>query len=308
MNYHFIRDYEELTDPRNARVTTTAVYGPEMDIMTPATISRLELLPDGAAMETSWASMPGWRAPTHLAEPEAGTARGRLVTHELESAVLGTRHTMRVYLPAAYDVRGDQTRYPVAYYHNGGGAIARGNLPTSLDNLIGRSVRPLVAVFIEPIAGGAQYADIWANEIIPFIDTTYRTLDSREGRASVGGGFAGYTALSLAFQRTDLVEKVGALSPANLVFAGPTAALQRLVDAAEGRSMDLYMEWGLYDARAPHENWDLRDAVEDFMDFLVDRGYTVAGGAVPDGTGWSSWKNRTDLVLRSLFPLDDGRQ
>ena len=169
------------------------------------------------------------------------------------------------------------------------------------------TVRPLIAVFIEPLAG-AQYADIWTNEIIPFIDATYRTIDSREGRASVGGGRAGYTALSLAFQRTDLVEKVGAMTPVNIVFAGPAAALRGLVAAAEGPSMDLYMEWGLYDARAPHENWDLRDAAESFMDFLVGRGYTVAGGAVPDGTGWSSWKNRTDLVLRSLFPLDDGRQ
>ena len=93
------------------------------------------------------------------------------------------------------------------------------------------------------------------------------------------------------------------MTPANLVFSGPTAALQRLVDAAEGPSMDLYMEWGLYDARAPHENWDLRDSAENFMDYLVGRGYTVAGGAVPDGTGWSSWRNRTDQVLTALFPI-----
>ena len=303
VNYHFIRDYEELTDPRNDRVTTTAMYGPEMDVMTPAMMRRLELLPDGASMETSWTSMPGWRVPTHLAEPDAETARGRLVTHELESAVVGTQHTIQVYLPAAYEMSGDETRYQVVYYHEGHGAIARGNVPTSLDNLIGRSVRPLIAVFVEPVAGGAQYADIWANEVIPFIDTTYRTIDSREGRANVGGGWAGYAALSLAFQRTDLVEKVAAMTPANLVFAGPTAALQRLVDAADGTSMDLYMEWGIYDARAPQENWDLRDSAKSFMDFLVDRGYTVAGGEVLDGTGWSSWKNRTDQTLTALFPV-----
>ena len=279
------------------------MYGPEMDVMTPAMMRRLELLPDGASMETSWTSMPGWRVPTHLAEPDAETARGRLVTHELESAVVGTQHTIQVYLPAAYEMSGDETRYPVVYYHEGHGAIARGNVPTSLDNLIGRSVRPLIAVFVEPVAGGAQYADIWANEVIPFIDTTYRTIDSREGRANVGGGWAGYAALSLAFQRTDLVEKVAAMTPANLVFAGPTAALQRLVDAADGTSMDLYMEWGIYDARAPQENWDLRDSAKSFMDFLVDRGYTVAGGEVLDGTGWSSWKNRTDQTLTALFPV-----
>ena len=68
--------------------------------------------------------------------------------------------------------------------------------------------------------------------------------------------------------------------------------------------MDLYIEWGKYDAQAPHENWDLRESLRDFVDVLTRRGYTVHGGEVPDGTGWSSWKNRTDRVLRSLFPLE----
>jgi len=28
----------------------------------------------------------------------------------------------------------------------------------------------------------------------------------------------------------------------------------------------------------------------------------VSGGEVADGTGFQSWKNRTDVVLRSLYP------
>ena len=30
---------------------------------------------------------------------------------------------------------------------------------------------------------------------------------------------------------------------------------------------------------------------------------TVDGGEVNDGTGWSSWRNRTDVLLAALFPL-----
>ena len=48
----------------------------------------------------------------------------------------------------------------------------------------------------------------------------------------------------------------------------------------------------------------IRLGIRHERNLLTDRGYTVAGGEVPDGTGWSSWKNRTDRVLQSLFPLE----
>ena len=58
-----------------------------------------------------------------------------------------------------------------------------------------------------------------------------------------------------------------------------------------------------YDLQNPQEAWDIRSTDRAFTEFLASRGYTVAGGEVHDGTGWSSWKNRTDRVLESLFPL-----
>ena len=72
---------------------------------------------------------------------------------------------------------------------------------------------------------------------------------------------------------------------------------------SDERPLDLYVDWGTYDVKAVDENWDFRDSGVATMELLTDRGYAVAGGEVPDGTGWSSWKNRTDRVLESLFPL-----
>ncbi len=37
---------------------------------------------------------------------------------------------------------------------------------------------------------------------------------------------------------------------------------------------------------------------------IVAKGYDVVGGQVPDGSGWAGWKNRTDLVLTTLFPME----
>ena len=78
-------------------------------------------------------------------------------------------------------------------------------------------------------------------------------------------------------------------------------ALEEVTRAYEGPSLDVYLDWGTYDAWNPQENWDHRPRNRDVTELLRSLGHTVTGGEVHDGTGWSSWKNRTDRVLRALF-------
>lgn len=293
-NYHFLRDYEKILDPLNPRETVTEIYGPDMDMWS-----------NPPPMPVSWMAIPVWDAPAHLAAPPPQTVRGRLVTHELESEIFknGTV-TLQVYVPPGYEE--NERRYPVAYYHDGLGARTFGAVPTSLDNLLGTSVRPLIAVFIEP-NGFGPYPEMWADELVPFIDTTYRTIANADGRAHLGAGFSsGMVVLRLALTTPELARKVAVQSFVVLNERFRTTLAGLLSTPAE-QPMDFYIEWGLYDGRAPHENWDVRAWTREFAEVVESRGYTVAGGEVPDGIGWSSWKNRTDRVLRSLFPLDEGR-
>ena len=303
VNYHFIRDYEELTDSRNDRVTTTAMYGPKMDVMVPATISRLELLPDGGAMETSWASMPGWRVPTHLAEPDAETAHGRLVTHELNSAVLGTQHTIQVYLPAAYETSGAQTRYPVAYYHDGGGAIARGARP----NEPRQSDWPGGAA---PDRGLCRVGRGWRAVCRHLGERGHPVhrhdlSHHRQPRGTSQCGWRmGRIHGSLPRLSANRSRREGGGHDARQPHLRWTNRHLATARRRGRRNIDGHVYgMGYLRRRAPQENWDLRDSAKSFMDFLVGRGYTVAGGEVLDGTGWSSWKNRTDQVLTALFPI-----
>ena len=291
VNYHFIRDYEEVTDPRNPRETVTELYGPDMEVVFVE-----------APMPVSWVSMPRWVPPAHLAAPPPEVERGHLVSHEFESQILESSVRLQAYLPAGYEET-DQL-YPVAYYHDGGTAIDIGSVPTSLDNLLGVSVQPLIAVFIErPPAGLAPYAEMWANELVPFIDTRYRTIASAEGRASLGMGWSALPALHAALTRPEMVHKVSVQSLV-AISEGARAALAQLVQTASEQPINFYIDWGRYDLRAPVENWDLRQWTREFSEIVESNGYPVAGGEALDGTGWSSWRNRTDEVLRSLFPLD----
>ena len=292
VNYLFIRDYEEITDTRNPRSTTTGIYGPDMELTGS----------DDNPMAMSWVAMPRWQAPSHLAEPPADASRGRIVTHELESKVYEESHKVHIYLPAGYEEA--NTRYPVAYYHSGRGALERGEVPKSLDNLLGKKVAPFVAVFIERDSEffPTKYVDMWADEVVPFIDGNYRTIATPEGRANIAGGFAGFHALYLTVKRPGIVGKVAVQSVAFLDFQ--LVPFEGLVRTAAEQPLDIYIEWGTHDMQNPQEAWDIRDADRKLVEFLTSRGYSVAGGEVHDGTGWSSWKNRTDRVLESLFPLD----
>ena len=188
INYMFLRDYEGMLDPRNYRTTTTAVYSSEM-----------EMSFSGAELDMSWFAMPDWQKPAHVSKPPR-ESRGSVETHELESEQLGGKYTIDVYLPAGYADGKD--RLPVAYVHDGKTAMTRGHYRRSLDNLIGRSVQPVIVVFITAEARGKnkEYNAMWAEELVPFIDKTYRTKAAKEARAHIGHGFAGYNALLCAFE------------------------------------------------------------------------------------------------------------
>ena len=101
---------------------------------------------------------------------------------------------------------------------------------------------------------------------------------------------------------TGSAAKVAVLSVT--MFDSERVPLEKLVRTAAEQPLDIYIEWGRYDMQNPQEAWDVRTMCRKLTEFLASRGYAVAGGEVHDGTGWSSWKNRTDRVLESLFPLD----
>ena len=289
-NYMFIRDFEEhLTDSRNPRTTTTQVYGKEME---------MNFGPE--RMEMSWFAMAKWKAPDYLDTPDA-SRKGRLEPHSIESQLMSTEVKFDVYLPAQYDKTTE--RYPVAYVHGGQAARERGELPKALDNLIGRRVAPVIVVFInhDPPRGPNKYAQMCAEELVSFIDANFRTIASRDARAYIGMGFPGLTAFSCAFDKPIVVSKVGCLSP--FMFGSMRKGVDTLIDAYDEGAMRTYIDWGKYDLRNPDEAWDMSVSINDFARHLEKKGHTVIGGEVHDGTGWSSWRNRTDRLFTALFPI-----
>lgn len=303
VNYMFIRDYEGILDPLNPRQTATTQYGQDMEIGMP-----------GGRMAMSWLSMPAWRKPKHLDEPSG--PRGTTERHRIKSRILGNATDslgarpgppstvkLTVYLPYGYS-EGDQ-RYPVAYVHGGKMARSMGEYENTLDNLIGKTLAPVIVVFLDLsyMSCANLYDQVFGEEIVPLIDETYRTLRSREARASIGAGIDGLAAIQCGVLQPKTVSKVASQSAQIFeVFLPPIE--ERLEKASLEHPVSIYLEWGRYDMRNPHEAWNIGDANARYAQKLDDMGYDVERHEVNDGTGWSSWKNRTDRLLEALFPLE----
>lgn len=296
VNYVFMRDYEEIPDPLNPNTATSYVLRRDWEFGS------------GDPLEVSWLAMPEWQAPAHLNERGEGAPQGRIETRELYSEVLGADYPFDIYLPAGYE-EGNQ-RYPVIYHHGGKTALGPGRFPLSLDNLIGAQLEPVIVVFIKQqnpvglnsktrVVPAREHADVWAKDVVPFIDKNYRTRATSEFRAHVGAGGSSLEALWAAYRHPAMADRLALQSVYYLTV--DWNKLEPVIQAAGRPPLQVYLEWGAYDIQNPQEAWDARETARALRGFLRAHGARVTGGEVPDGTGFQSWKNRTDVVLRFLL-------
>ena len=116
-----------------------------------------------------------------------------------------------IYTPAEYETSGDK-RYPVLYLQHGMGEDERGwhqqgMMANILDNRIAAGkCEPMIVVMDYGNCGyihgarkgekrddfGATFTPILLNDIIPYIDSTFRTKTDRDNRAMAGLSWGGH--------------------------------------------------------------------------------------------------------------------
>ncbi len=138
-----------------------------------------------------------------------------------------------IYLPPCYTENTDQ-RYPVLYLLHGQTYTAdqwiRLGAADALDTLIlSGEAQPFLIVFPDDrywnLPPGAGFGQRLVEDLIPYIDATYRTLSDRTHRAIGGLSRGGGWALRLGFTRWDLFSIIGLHSPA--VFQGDAPQIAR---------------------------------------------------------------------------------
>ena len=161
------------------------------------------------------------------------------------SKVTGTWRHALVYTPPRYDEE-TKTRYPVLYLQHGGGEdetgwVRQGRANFILDNLIaGGECRPMILVMAYGYARragqpapdltgrpfgspevmkamqdmAAAFEDDVTQVLIPFVDSTFRTIADRDHRAMAGLSMGGMQTFQITLNHLDLFSHIGGFSGA----------------------------------------------------------------------------------------------
>jgi enterochelin esterase-like enzyme len=162
-------------------------------------------------------------------------AHGRLNDFEYYSSVEGRQRHSYVYTPADYDASSVR-RYPVLYLQHGmreneHAWAEQGKLSQIMDNLIAtKACEPMIVVLDSGNIGlsyydytlehpgvtesdyGSDFLPIMIKDLIPAIDSAFRTRGTREQRAMAGTSIGGRQTLDLALQHPEWFAYIGTFS------------------------------------------------------------------------------------------------
>ncbi len=130
-----------------------------------------------------------------------------------------------IMLPVDYE-ENEEKRYPVVYMLHGYGDNNTSwndqwlNVETKITNMESYGLEPMIYVFpnsrfydkgekfypywCNTYDGKIMYMDMFINELVPYIDSTYRTVADREHRAAVGYSMGGFGAMILPLKHNEV--------------------------------------------------------------------------------------------------------
>lgn len=253
--------------------------------------------------------------------------RGNLSYVWYDSPTIGAERRMAVYTPAGYDE--SKKKYPVLYLLHGGGGdeeawSSMGRATQIIDNLIAEGLaEPMIVVMpngnasqIEaPIyttpgvaANGTPHeisSDLYVTslikDIIPYIDSHYRTIARPEGRAISGLSMGGGHTIRTNYLFPGYFDYICPLSTGahphnqkNTPYAFDEQTLDGYLEGIKKAGYKLF--WLACGSADP---WFAE--AEEFDRLLTEKGmehtYYVTGG----GHTWTNWRHYLDTYARLLF-------
>ena len=248
--------------------------------------------------------------------PQQGVPAGqvRSIYYWSESAK-AWRHTM-VYTPAEYDLKANaKKRYPVLYLQHGMGEdetgwSKQGHMQHIMDNAIakGEAVPMIVVMESGDIKApmrrdqnmgnyGATFYPVLLNDLIPYIDSHFRTKSDREHRAMAGLSWGGHQTFDVVLTNLDKFSYMGTFSGAIFNLDVKTAYDGVFTNAAEFNKKIhyLYMNSGT-------EGMDKMFGTEKLVNSLKDLGINAV---YSESTGtsheWLTWRRGLHEFIPHLF-------
>ena len=205
-----------------------------------------------------------------------------------------TARSVWVYLPPDYN---NSIKYPSVYFHDGGSYLTQGQTKNILDYLIYHNqIEPVVAIFVNPLSRNYEYlyneefASMFSNHLVSYIDKRYNTDPSPESRAIIGYSFGGIVSLFMTLRHHDVFGNCAAYSPA--LHSGD------LVDQYINHP---YFEAKFYLDAGTYEDW-LYEPTLRLANDLSKKGYDGHFYSWPEYHSMGSWRAHLDNALTYFFP------
>jgi enterochelin esterase family protein len=259
----------------------------------------------GIGTPNSELRMPGYTFPQETVRYPA-TPRGTLTADTaIASTHLGYNVNYRVYTPAEYSTK-NLSKLPVVYVTDGHEYAADylGAMPIVLDNLIAAGrLKPTIAVFIDPRQPGnpgnnrriteynmnANFASFVASELVPKIDTTYRTDATADGRTILGTSMGGLAAAYLGATKSSVFQNIAPQSPAY----NQNSAIYGLYQNNDLRFLDIIQTNGTLGGDGSGAN--------QMAGIWSTRGYDFTRIIASEGHSWGQWRGQLDDILTGLI-------
>jgi S-formylglutathione hydrolase FrmB len=243
-----------------------------------------------------------------------------------QSASLGRTMKYRIILPAGYGR--SMRRYPVLYLLHG---LTGSYLDWDTKTHLAKFAAPLQLIIVMPDAGDSWYTNSSANpqdrfedyifrDLVPEIDTTYRTIAARHARAIGGLSMGGYGAMKFALKYPNLFVFAGSFSGVQTVVHDP----ELMLPFGEKYVQQLLEIYGPPSgpARTANDIFDLVDKANpaalpyfwitcgtadgflesnrEFVALLQQRKIAYTYEEAPGGHGWAFWDEELPAMFREL--------
>ncbi|MDX1701765.1 MAG: alpha/beta hydrolase-fold protein, partial [Melioribacteraceae bacterium] len=171
------------------------------------------------------------------------------------------------------------------------------------DNLISENrIQPLIAIFVPPVLRTEEYATTQTSEfssfiieeLMPHIDSTYRTMGDPGYRAMTGISNGGLISTQICYEHP---ESFGLSAPFSAAYWHKSNEVLNKVLNGPKKNIKWYVDWGSYEGSITIDSQVL-------VNFLESAGYDVKSNEWHEGHSWGSWRAHLDEALEYFFPYD----
>lgn len=224
-----------------------------------------------------------------------------------------------VYTPAEYETSPEKT-YPVLYLQHGMGEDERGwhqqgKMANILDNHIAAGTCvPMIVVMDYGNCGyihgtrpgesrdefGASFTPVMLNELIPFVEKTFRARTDRDNRAMAGLSWGGHETFQITLRNLDKFSHIGSFSGALFFFSdgldNVCDGVFKDADAFNDKVHTLFLGMG------SEENFGSDKISAMLTDAGIRHTYYLSPGTHHE---WLTWRRCLDKFLPLIFRQDN---